>query len=312
MSPAKIHTEAYRAFQGELLDRRPRFFPLYRSGMRIALVKKIPLVMLYGPVVIITLFACFSVYGIFAFQEETPADLNMGAVIAAGLASQLLNVKGILSVAYGQLSIFALLSAAWYGAGLIADDKRQNAHLFYFSRPFGRLDYLLGKFWIAFTFAALASVIPGIAVCLVAIFVSPEWSFLKNESQTILLAISYSVAWSAAMSLLVLAASSLVSRKALALIGFLGLILAGTALASVLSFTLQDGHWYIGSITGAFSIVRRELFSDGLMHFGPPREGVYQIDPADFYPAALLSISLWMCGAALLLWLRVRRMEVIS
>ena len=51
---AQIHTEVYRRFQGELRSHPFRFWPILTSGIRSNVKKKLPLMLLYLPVVIAT------------------------------------------------------------------------------------------------------------------------------------------------------------------------------------------------------------------------------------------------------------------
>lgn len=59
---------------------------------------------------------------------------------------------------------------------LISRDLRSRAFLLYFSRPIGRLEYLLGKLLIPATFMALVTMLPALALYFFAIMMSPDWS----------------------------------------------------------------------------------------------------------------------------------------
>lgn len=59
---------------------------------------------------------------------------------------------------------------------LIARDIRSKAFLLYFSRPIGKLDYLLGKFFIPTTFIMLVTTLPAMALYLFGILMSPDLS----------------------------------------------------------------------------------------------------------------------------------------
>jgi len=59
---------------------------------------------------------------------------------------------------------------------LIARDIRSKAFLLYFSRPIGKLDYLLGKFFIPATFIMLVTTLPAMALYIFAILMSPDLS----------------------------------------------------------------------------------------------------------------------------------------
>ena len=59
---------------------------------------------------------------------------------------------------------------------LISRDIRSKAFLLYFSRPIGKLDYLVGKFFVPATFIMLVSTLPAMALYLFAILMSPDLS----------------------------------------------------------------------------------------------------------------------------------------
>lgn len=59
---------------------------------------------------------------------------------------------------------------------LITRDIRSKAFLLYFSRPIGKLDYLLGKFFIPATFIMLVTTLPAMALYLFGILMSPDLS----------------------------------------------------------------------------------------------------------------------------------------
>ena len=59
---------------------------------------------------------------------------------------------------------------------LISRDIRSRAFLLYFSRPIGKLDYLVGKFFIPATFIMLVSTLPAMALYVFAILMSPDLS----------------------------------------------------------------------------------------------------------------------------------------
>ena len=59
---------------------------------------------------------------------------------------------------------------------LIARDIRSKAFLLYFSRPIGKLDYLLGKFFIPATFIMLVTTLPAMVLYIFGILMSPDLS----------------------------------------------------------------------------------------------------------------------------------------
>lgn len=63
---------------------------------------------------------------------------------------------------------------------LIARDVRSRAFLLYFSRPIGRLDYMLGKLLIPATFLALVTTLPALVLYLIGLVFSPDISAILS------------------------------------------------------------------------------------------------------------------------------------
>jgi hypothetical protein len=63
---------------------------------------------------------------------------------------------------------------------LISRDLRSRAYLMYFSRPIGRLEYLIGKVAVPISFLAMISLIPAIAVFVFGVMLSPGLSVLQD------------------------------------------------------------------------------------------------------------------------------------
>lgn len=232
---ARTHTELYRTFEGEIRRGGIRFWPLIAAGVRTSVKKKLPLLILYAPVVITTIVYSFVVYGKYAMEDVAEIGGAEGLIaVFAQRASLHIDVADKIADSMDVLRFFALLCTTWFGAGLLAEDRRLGAHLLYFSRPLSRLDYFLGKFFTVAFFAALASMAPGLFISLFAAWCSPDWEFLKQEGDVIWRSLSYSAMWIVVTSSVVLAVSSLVQRKTLALAGAFGFFILNHMLAQVL------------------------------------------------------------------------------
>ena len=174
---AEMHGETWRPWSGTLDGQRLRFGPIVRAGLRIALRKKLPLVLLFLPPVVATIIFSFVVYTVAALaQGMVPAGLGaaggaMGQALGGGQNSlagdfvqQLVRVRERIVGFHLSTDLFSLLLMAWFGAGLLAEDRRSGAHLLYFARPLTRTDYLLGKFSIVALFGVLGSMLPGLVL----------------------------------------------------------------------------------------------------------------------------------------------------
>lgn len=302
---ASTHTEVYRPYGGTLVPERLRFLSLARASIRTATKRKLPLVILYAPIAIGTVIFSFVVYARFALKSGvTPGALgggaNPAALLAAGMAETMLQVRQIIVPFYLGVSVFTLLLIAWYGAGQIAEDRRAGAHLLYFARPLTRLDYVLGKLAALAFFALLAVLVPPLVICTVAAFSSPEWSFIKQEGKVVPQAIVFSLLWVVAWSSVGLAISSLCPKKSFALVASFVFFLLPHAIALLLAELGREPLFHALSLQSSFLRIASSLF-------GTPSMGL-RFDPAIAYSSvAAYTVLAW----AILAW-RVRRMEVVG
>jgi hypothetical protein len=250
---AVANVEIYRPWRGKAQLSRLRWTRLARANIKTAGKRKLPLVILLAPLCIATVIFAFVVYTRFSLQAgETPAALGgshgatsaLASTLMAGAAQQMIQTRGMIVAFHLATNVFSLLLMAWFGAGLIAEDKRLGAHLLYFARPITKLDYCLAKLATVAFYGALGALLPGLLICLVATFASPNWSFLTQEGDVIWETVAFGSVWTVLVSSLVLCVSSLASRRTFALIGVFAWFLLSGALSGILAQAQgnQDFH----------------------------------------------------------------------
>jgi len=305
---AEANLEVYRPFTGTLQENPRAPIALWRAGLRVAFRRRLALLILLAPPVIATVIFSFVVYTRYALEQGTTPDAlggsgvigQMAGTMVKDMAAEALAVRRQIVLFHLSLSAFSLLLVAWYGAGLIAEDRRVGAHLLLFARPLSRSGYVLGRFLTVATFGALGAIAPTLVVCTVATFASPDWSFLRQEGDVVVKALLYGVAWVASISALVLAVSSLATRKAFALAGTFGFVLGLSAIAELLANLQREWAWRALSPAMAWARIANEVFD--------VREVRSRWD-ADL---AYLSVSvLFVLSIAVIAW-RVRRMEAVA
>lgn len=247
---ASTHTELYRRFEGTLRRGFWAPFVLARSGIRTGLRSKKPL-MLFAIPVLHLVTTCFMVNMAFSLESDLASELGAKGELAA-LARTFTKVEGQIVNLLNTTQFFTLIVLAWYGAGLIADDRRVKAHLLYFARPLTRVGYILGKLLVVGAFGALAIVAPATIVLLVAVFSSPDWSFLRERSEVIFAVEAYALAWVLVHAVGILAISSLAKRKNHALVAAVGLVVLTSAVAEFLAEVLDDNQLRVISVFGNF------------------------------------------------------------
>ncbi|MEO1700023.1 MAG: ABC transporter permease subunit [Planctomycetota bacterium] len=284
---AATHTEIYRPFKGRLLARPMRALVLAWSGVRLGFRKKLPALLLFAVPVITTITVAFVINLKFdaknmlddAFAQgitdvETEGDPMTQVRISAAqslaransdrvammVSSTIADVEALVYGFINQMSFFVILVMGWYGAGLIAEDKRLRANLLYFARPITRWTYLRGKLGTAVFWGACVVMAPTTILLSTACFVSPEYQFLKESWPAILKFEGYTLAYVLVHALLVLAISSLADRRNRALAGVFGVYLL-TYLGGESMTRMFDGQgWRLMSLPRNFQRVAESMF----------------------------------------------------
>jgi hypothetical protein len=237
------HSETYRRFSGTLRTATLRFLPLAAAGIRTAAKRKLVLLLLLAfPAAWAVVFS-FNIYAKYAMAEGNLAGAPPGfeASPAVRMASRfILDIRRQLAEYFNVSRTFSLVVTAWYGAGLLAEDRRLGAHLLLFARPLTRFDYVFGRFLTVWFFGLLSTLAPGLLILVTAIFSAPEWTFITEEGDAILGVIAYAVLTPFVFSLVSLAASSLASRRTIALAGTFAAILIPHAIGSALRMLRRD------------------------------------------------------------------------
>ncbi|MEM7453448.1 MAG: ABC transporter permease subunit [Planctomycetota bacterium] len=109
---------------------------------------------------------------------------------------------------YPQSTVILFL-LGFIAPGLISRDFRSRAFLLYFSKPIGRVDYLLGKLFVPALFIIFVSTLPALGLYIFAIGMSPDLSVFYSTWDIPLRIIAASIALVIPTSLLALMLSSL-------------------------------------------------------------------------------------------------------
>lgn len=302
---ASTHTEVYRRFEGEHLARPLRALVLARAGVRLGFKRRLPALLLYTPIAIACIIVSFKVHFSFGMASGemlgevsgTPQGLLLGAKLAEILGDTVQNIFQFQQ----NVAKFVLVLMAWYGSGLISEDKRLGANLLYFSRPLTRLEYLGGKFLALSWFGYLALLLPCLVICFVAAFSSPDWSMLREEWETIPKVILFSFLWVSTMSIVVLTLSSLTDRRTHALVGATGMVYGASAVAALLARIMRDARTTTFDLFLNMERVGESIFGVTLI-----RDRVVSTD------TSLAALALLWVVCLFVLSERVRKLEVVA
>ncbi|HIG12827.1 MAG: ABC transporter permease subunit [bacterium] len=297
---ASTHAEIYRPFSGELRTYPMRPLTLALSGIRLGLRKKLPAFLLFSAPVITSLVGAIRVYLMYFFADMMKEEGGLGGrQIGAALEELLGDVSANVVLFVKTSSLFSLLAMTWFGAGMIADDRRLGANLLYFSRPLTRGGYLLGKLVGLMFFGVLTLALPVSVILSTAVFASPDWSFLLRESAVIWKSAIYSGVWILTVSIIVLALSSLVNRKTLALALAFGLVIVLHGASEAAAMLLEVSELRLLSLPYNFEVFADWLFDQPLSTHANPRYSICAIGA--------------FAGAGFVLLMRsLRKMEVVA
>ena len=76
--------------------------------------------------------------------------------------------------------VLMVLVVALVAPPLISRDMQSRAFLLYFSRPLDRIDYVLGKTIVVWTYLALITTVPALALYVLGVFLSPDLSVVGH------------------------------------------------------------------------------------------------------------------------------------
>lgn len=293
---AATHTEVYRPFNGTLRARPPRALTLAWSGIRIGFRKKLPALILFAIPTIWTIVTSFMVNLKFeaaagTLTQYAPEEVRSQAQVAGMMLSgQLGEVESLILDLLRRMQFFVVLVMGWYGAGLIAEDKKLRANLLYFARPITRWTYLRGKLGTVCFWGACAVIVPIWIVCGVATFASPDWSFFTERWRTIVSLFAYGGVYVLFHGMLVLAISSVCDRRNRALAGLFGFYFISFFGAEAMALLFDGQGWRLMSIPRNFERVSEAIFgiTNGQVDWG-------------------IEASLWVLGGFALLSLTILR-----
>ena len=194
-----IHEFGYRPWDGQRLPRWTRFWPIMRTGIGLAKQPVFVRRLCFLAVVpLIYLGVVFYAIGVLTDPDNTETSNfvrsivsgTFGDIMAARLRSDPAAVRAEiwndLFLAFHTYSLPAvgLISLA-VAPKLISNDLRTKAFLIYFSRPIGRVDYLVGKAGVLAAYLAWFTLLPSIGVYVLSIVFAPSIDTLFQTWSTL-------------------------------------------------------------------------------------------------------------------------------
>jgi ABC-2 type transport system permease protein len=194
--------------------------------------------------------------------------------------------------------VLAFLMTAFAGPGLISPDLANGALPLYFSRPFSRAEYVLGKSSVLAVLLSQITCIPGIILFIIQCsFAGARWAW--DNLWIVGSLVLASLIWIAILSMLAMALSAWVKWR----------IVAGALLLAVMFF----GAGFAETVNAVLRVDAGHFFDVGYL-VASVWMGLFKVDSEPAISAGQASIAL-LVYSSVCLWLlmrKVRAYEVVQ
>ncbi len=167
---ATVREKGYSHWDGKLAERRYPWWPITRTGIRLAFRKKAFKFVFAGAflpsfVALVGLYISERLEDFKAIVRSNETLIN----VSPKYFKTIFTSDGLLFL------IILVLSFA--AAGLISDDLKHNSLQLYFSRPLSKRDYLLGKMSVVFFFVLILTAVPGLVLFIFKMIFAGSFKF---------------------------------------------------------------------------------------------------------------------------------------
>ena len=203
---------------------------------------------------------------------------------------------------------FAFLIAVFVGPGLVSPDLTNNGLALYLSRPFSRVDYVIGKLMVLVILQSLVTWVP------LSVLYLWQWNLAGSEWMSeharVLLAIFVGAwIWIILLSLLALAISAWVRWRAIAGALMFGVFFVGAGLSAVIKLVFATSWGDLFHLNQVMQVIWSWLFLGQTAETSIILGGV-EVSSLPVWSAWLVLIG--VCGVCLLLLgKKVRAYEVV-
>jgi len=259
---ATIREKGYHHWEGQLLEKGRAFWPITRTGIKLAFQRK------YFKFIFSGAFLPAVVYAAGIYISERLEDFKF---MAQG-AERTLQVdpgffKSYLSLDF--LFFMIILLMALGGAGLISDDFRHKAVQLYFARPITKLDYILGKAGVVVFFVGMLTLIPGLILLIIKLLFSGSFKFFLQYPWLIVSIIFYSILLMVFFTSFVLLLSSLSKNRRYVGVVIFALYILSDIAQGIIYVIFRSPYSALFSIKSNLKQVAAGFFMDKLPYAYP-------------------------------------------
>ncbi len=170
---ATIREKGYSHWDGRLLERRFPWWPVTRTGIRLAFKKKrfkfvFAVSFLPSVVFLVGIYISERLEDFRFMIRDTPQLISINPAY----------FKNYMTL--DPLFFLMILVLLFAGSGLIADDLKYNSLQLYFAHPLNKRDYLFGKMAVVFFFVLILTLIPGLVLLLFKLIFAGSFRFFLD------------------------------------------------------------------------------------------------------------------------------------
>ncbi|HLH44799.1 MAG TPA: hypothetical protein VKV74_17560 [Bryobacteraceae bacterium] len=281
-----VYKQTYKPYEGARTPGWSRFLILGRSGYGRLMQSRF---------LVLYFMACFFypiLCAVFIYASHNLSILE-NLNIPAGRIFQINNQ--FFEFYCGFQGGMACLLTSFIGPGLVAPDLANRALPLYFSRPFGRVEYVAGKMSLLLYFLSLITWIPGLFVFGVQAELA-GWQWTRDNAWIAGSLLAGLITWDLFLSLLALALSASVKWSVAGGALILAVLFAGGGLAAAVNSIVRTSYGSLLDPRQAMSAIWSQMFRD---------------EQAANISATQAWIAL-AAASALCLWLLARRVKAFE
>jgi hypothetical protein len=238
---AVVRERGYEHWDGRLAERRLPWWPIARTGIRLAFRKKgfkFAFAGAYIP-------SFVALAGIYASEQME----NFKAIVQSNRMPLRVD-PGYFTTFYttGFLLFMLVFVLAFGAAGLVSDDLKHSALQLYFARPLGKKDYILGKLAVVAFFVLMLTAVPGLLLVALKLVFAGSFAFLVEYPWLPLSILAYAAVLTVFFGgyVLLLSASSRNTRYVIVLL--FGVFYFSAVLAEIVRGIFRTPYAYLLSL----------------------------------------------------------------
>ncbi|HYK58074.1 MAG TPA: hypothetical protein VEV85_01470 [Bryobacteraceae bacterium] len=281
-----VYKQTYKPYDGSQTPRWSRFLILGRSSYGRLMQSRF---------LVLYLMACFFfpvLCAVFVYASH-----NLSILESLNIpASRIFQINNQFFEFYcGFQGGMACLLTAFIGPGLVAPDLANRALPLYFSRPFGRAEYVAGKMSLLLYLLSLITWIPGLFVFGVQAELA-GWHWTRDNVWIAGSLLAGLIIWDLFLALMALALSASVKWSLAAGALILGVLFAGGGLAAAVNSIVRTNYGSLLDLRQVMSVIWSQMFRD---------------EQATNVPVGQAWIAL-AAAAAICIWLLARRVKAFE